>query len=118
MYVTASPCVLCSKKAYQIGIKEIVYLDPYTDIAPNLIINCGWEAPKLRPFTGAVGATFDKLYRPFMPYKDELAIWENTYAKQESIKDKIERLRKKKALQEKVLDVLNAQIEELEKKEE
>ena len=53
-----------------------------------------------------------------MPYKDELAIWENTYAKQESIKDKIERLRKKKALQEKVLDVLNAQIEELEKKEE
>lgn len=117
MYVTASPCILCSKKAYQIGIKEIVYLDPYTDIAPNLIINCGWNTPKLRPFTGAVGATFDKLYRPFMPYKDELAIWENTYVNPESIKDKIEKLRKKKALQETVLDKLNAQIAELEKKE-
>lgn len=114
MYVTASPCVLCSKKAYQIGIKEIVYLDPYTDIAPNLIINCGWNIPKLRPFTGAVGATFDKLYRPFMPYKDELAIWENTYAKHESIKEKIEKLRKKKAIQEKTLEIIDEQIKNLE----
>ena len=76
MYVTASPCVLCSKKAYQIGIKDIVYLDPYTDIAPNLIINCGFDSPRLRPFRGAIGGTFYKLYQPFLPYKDELTIWE------------------------------------------
>lgn len=78
MYVTASPCILCSKKAYQIGIKEIVYLDPYTDIAPNLILNCGYDQPKLRPFMGAIGGTFYKLYQPFMPYKDEISIWEKT----------------------------------------
>lgn len=76
MYVTASPCVLCSKKAYQIGIKDIVYLDPYTDIAPDLIINCGFASPMLRPFRGAIGGTFYKLYQPFLPYKDELSIWE------------------------------------------
>lgn len=76
MYVTASPCVLCSKKAYQIGIKEIVYLDPYTDIAPDLILACGFDQPKLRPFMGAIGETFYKLYKPFLPYKDELAIWD------------------------------------------
>lgn len=76
MYVTASPCVLCSKKAYQIGIKEIVYLDPYTDIAPDLILACGFGQPKLRPFMGAIGETFYKLYKPFLPYKDELAIWD------------------------------------------
>ena len=76
MYVTASPCVLCSKKAYQIGIKEIVYLDPYTDIAPDLILACGFNQPKLRPFMGAIGETFYKLYKPFLPYKDELAIWD------------------------------------------
>lgn len=74
MYVTASPCVLCSKKAFQIGIREIVYLDPYTDIAPDLILRCGWNTPKLRAFRGAIGVTFYKLYRPFMPYKDEIAI--------------------------------------------
>lgn len=76
MFVTASPCILCSKKAYQIGIKEIVYLDPYTDIAPELILMCGYDQPKLRPFMGAIGETFYKLYQPFMPYKDELALWE------------------------------------------
>ena len=78
MYVTASPCVLCSKKAFQIGITEIVYLDPYTDIAPELILSCGYDQPKLRPFMGAIGETFYKLYKPFMPYKDELTIWEKT----------------------------------------
>lgn len=75
MYVTASPCVLCSKKAYQIGIKDIVYLDPYTDIAPDLILRCGFDQPRLRPFSGAIGNTFNKLYRPFLPYKDELKIF-------------------------------------------
>ena len=79
MYVTASPCVLCSKKAYQIGIRDIVYLDPYTDIATSLIIECGFEIPSLRPFRGAIGETFYKLYRPFLPFKDELAIYNKFY---------------------------------------
>ena len=78
MYVTASPCVLCSKKAYQIGIRDIVYLDPYTDIAPDLILHCGFDQPRLRVFTGALGSTFYKLYQPFLPLKDELAIYEKT----------------------------------------
>ena len=81
MYVTASPCVLCSKKAYQIGIRDIVYLDPYTDIAPDLILNCGFDIPRLRAFRGAIGGTFYKLYQPFIPYKDELKIWEETIEK-------------------------------------
>lgn len=75
MYVTASPCVLCSKKAYQIGIRDIVYLDPYTDIAPDLILHCGFGQPRLRVFNGAIGSTFYKLYQPFLPYKDELEIY-------------------------------------------
>lgn len=79
MYVTASPCVLCSKKAYQIGIRDIVYLDPYTDIATSLILECGFEIPSLRPFRGAIGETFYKLYRPFLPFKDELAIYNKFY---------------------------------------
>lgn len=115
MYVTASPCVLCSKKAYQIGIKEIVYLDPYTDIAPDLIIHCGWNPPKLRPFMGAIGTTFDKLYRPFMPFKDELAIWEKNFSPKKSIKGRIEELRRMQISYKKEAEKLQFEIDNLEK---
>lgn len=40
------------------------------------ILACGFGQPKLRPFMGAIGETFYKLYKPFLPYKDELAIWD------------------------------------------
>ena len=115
MYVTASPCVLCSKKAYQIGIKEIVYLDPYTDIAPDLIIHCGWNPPKLRPFMGAIGTTFDKLYRPFMPFKDELASWEKNFSPKKSIKGRIEELRRMQKNYKKEAEKLQFEIDNLEK---
>lgn len=117
MYVTASPCVLCSKKAYQIGIKEIVYLDPYTDIAPDLIIHCGWNSPKLRPFKGAIGVTFDKLYRPFMPYKDELSIWEKSFGKKKGIKEKVDELRKQQDSFQEKINRLQEEIEKIEKEE-
>ena len=74
MYVTASPCVLCSKKAYQIGIKEIIYLDRYTDIAEDQILDSGYDKPICRGFCGLIGATYFKLYQPFMSFKDELQI--------------------------------------------
>lgn len=99
MYVTASPCVLCSKKAFQIGIREIVYLDPYTDIAPDLVLRCGWNTPKLRAFRGAIGVTFYKLYRPFMPYKDEIAILDR--ANQTSLTDE------QKAIQKEIQEYKN-----------
>ena len=74
MYVTASPCVLCSKKAYQIGIKEIIYLDKYTDIAEEQILEAGYNKPVTKGFCGIIGPTYYKLYQPFMSYKDELLI--------------------------------------------
>lgn len=67
MYVTASPCVLCSKKAYQLGIKEIVYFDPYTKIAPDLILACGFNQPKLRPFMGQLEKHFINYINPSCP---------------------------------------------------
>lgn len=74
IYVTASPCELCSKKLYQIGVRKIVYIDPYPGIAREHIVSCGFRRPELQLFKGAYGATFCKLYRPIMAYKDELAI--------------------------------------------
>lgn len=74
IYVTASPCELCSKKLYQIGVRQIVYIDPYPGIARQQIISAGYKRPQLKLFQGAYGATYFKLFMPFMPMKDELSI--------------------------------------------
>ena len=74
IYVTASPCELCSKKLYQLGVRKIVYIDPYPGIAREQIIACGFRRPNLQLFKGAYGSTYYKLYQPFISYKDEQAI--------------------------------------------
>lgn len=74
IYVTASPCELCSKKLYQLGVRKIVYIDPYPGIAREHIISAGFRRPDLHLFKGAYGATYNKLYKPIMAYKDELTI--------------------------------------------
>ncbi|WP_205012748.1 hypothetical protein [Nitrosomonas sp. HPC101] len=63
---------MCSKKAYQLGIKEIVYIDPYPGIANEYTLATGNNSPKLILFRGAIGKSYHKLYTPIMPFKDEL----------------------------------------------
>lgn len=75
LFVTASPCELCSKKSYQLGITQIYYIDKYPGIAKEHIIGVGFDAPKLNQFNGVVGRSFNKLYEPFLAYKDELEIY-------------------------------------------
>lgn len=75
LFVTASPCELCSKKSYQLGITQIYYIDKYPGIAKEHIIGVGFDAPKLNQFNGVVGRSFNKLYEPFLSYKDELNIY-------------------------------------------
>jgi len=77
LFTTASPCELCSKKAFQLGIKNVFYIDPYPGIAGKHILKSGVDPknnPKVLMFQGAVGRAFHKLYEPFMAYKDELKI--------------------------------------------
>lgn len=72
LFTTASPCELCSKKAYQLGIKEIYYIDPYPGIAISHILMGGSRNPELVIFSGAIGRAFHNLYSPKLSYKDEL----------------------------------------------
>lgn len=72
LFTTASPCELCAKKAYQIGIKTIYFIDPYPGISKDHILSCGTNQPKVILFTGAIGRAYHELYQPIMPYKDEL----------------------------------------------
>lgn len=72
LFTTASPCELCAKKAYQLGIKQIVFIDPYPGIARDHILSIGNNQPIVTQFIGAVGDAYHKLYTPLMPMKDEL----------------------------------------------
>lgn len=72
LFSTASPCELCSKKAYQLGITKIFYIDPYPGIAVTHVLRGGVKNPDLILFSGAIGRAFHKLYSPVVPYKDEL----------------------------------------------
>ncbi|MBY4837762.1 anti-phage dCTP deaminase [Pantoea sp. DY-5] len=72
LYTTASPCELCAKKAYQLGIKDIVFIDPYPGIAISHILTIGDSKPNLVQFRGAIGRAYHKIYEQIMPYKDEL----------------------------------------------
>lgn len=95
LFTTASPCELCSKKAYQLGIDKVYYIDPYPGIATTHTLKNGVDVrnnPKLIMFQGAVGRAFHKLYEPFLAYKDELKILTNISAKERLDKKDISKL--------------------------
>ena len=76
LFTTASPCELCSKKASQLGVKKVYYIDPYPSISEPQILtnNRDKDSMKLIQFNGVIGKSFVKLYEPFMAQKDEIKI--------------------------------------------
>lgn len=106
MFTTASPCELCAKKAYQLGISKIVFIDPYPGIASSHILSSGENSPELSLFRGAVGSAFHKLYQPFMPFKDELDMYFSVPRKENKKENQIRHLKKENdALKQKVLEL-------------
>ncbi len=72
LFTTASPCELCSKKAYQLGIREIYYIDPYPGISKKHILSFGKSGnPEMILFKGAIGNAYISLYSPRLSAKDE-----------------------------------------------
>lgn len=105
LFTTASPCELCSKKAYQLGIKVIYYVDPYPGISQEQILDVGTNKPEVRLFNGAIGSAYFWLYESFMAYKDELALLLSQDIQDLTKKQKleIEKLRRsEKVLQNKI----------------
>lgn len=74
LFTTASPCELCSKKAYQLGIEKIYFIDPYPGISNDHILKAGRNNPELILFSGAIGSAYHRIYQSIMPYKDELQL--------------------------------------------
>lgn len=73
LFSTASPCELCAKKAFQLGIKNIYYIDPYPGISVKHVLASGENRPKVILFSGAIGRAYHDLYEPILPFKDELS---------------------------------------------
>lgn len=113
LFTTASPCELCSKKAYQLGISKIIFIDPYPGIATRHTLLVGSNSPELQLYRGAVGRAYHQLYQPIMPYKDELetllSIPGNSNKK--AIRTKI--LEKENLELREELDLLKSQLETL-----
>lgn len=108
LFTTASPCELCSKKAFQLGIKTIFYIDPYPGIATSHVLKGGKQFnPTLRMFQGAVGRTFHKLYEPFMAYKDEVAILTGLNPKT-TLSQKVNELSDDEDIQNQILELLKS----------
>ncbi len=115
LFTTASPCELCSKKAYQLNIKVIYYIDPYPGISKTQILEAGTPEynPEVRLFNGAIGSAYHWLYQPFMAYKDELTLLLGN-----KIDDKLTKIQEEFTGQEKVykqdIEDLKKRIKELE----
>lgn len=75
LFTTASPCELCAKKAFQLGIKDIFYVDPYPGISMQHILSFGTKfSPTMHLFYGAIDDAYIRLYTPRIPIKDELKL--------------------------------------------
>lgn len=72
LFTTSSPCELCAKKAYQLGISRIYYLDPYPGIAGTHVLGAGNARPKVVPFVGALSRGYQQLFEPVMPHKEAM----------------------------------------------
>ena len=109
LFCTASPCELCSKKAFQLGIKKIYYIDPYPGIAQTHILRFGKGKgnPELHLFSGAIGEAYVRLYRPMLAQKDELELVTgiNSKAEVRSIIDTSSRKTSAKDLKYKLMEV-------------
>jgi dCMP deaminase len=108
LFSTASPCELCSKKVYQLGIKTIYYIDPYPGISTDHILSAGSRPIEVKLFSGAIGNAYHWLYDPMMPYKDELSLILGN-----EVKDLVGKYEQQIADQSKEIDNLKTKLSEL-----
>ncbi len=76
LYTTSSTCTLCAKKAYQLGIDRIVYIDEYYDIAIEQTLRAGKKSIFIERFSGIIGEAYHKLYTAPMPEKSVIQLYD------------------------------------------
>lgn len=74
LYTTDRTCNLCAKKAFQLGISRIVYIDEYSDDAVEQTLTYGKEPITNERFIGITGSAYFRLFSSIFPEKDVLDI--------------------------------------------
>lgn len=79
LYTTTFPCELCAKKILQVGIKEVVYCEPYPkSISLEVFFKETFSKINITPFEGVKSPSFYRLFKSPIDIKDrqELEIME------------------------------------------
>lgn len=75
LYTTDSPCTLCAKKAYQLGVSKIVYINEYPGISVQQTLYTGETPVQLRVYEGATGSGYFDLLTILIPEKEMQAYY-------------------------------------------
>ena len=75
LYTTASPCTLCAKKAYQLGVDRIVFIEESPGVALEQTLKTGNRDVQIDQFEGIVGGTYFQLFSSLLPEKDLIQLY-------------------------------------------
>ena len=71
IYTTTFPCELCTKKILQVGIRKIVYCEPYPkSISQSVFFKEHFMNVEIIPFNGVKSPSFFRLFKSALPIKD------------------------------------------------
>jgi dCMP deaminase len=70
LYTTSCTCNLCAKKAYQLGVNKIIYIEDYSSIAVSQTLNTGSRPIEVVKFEGIVGSAYFRLFSSLVSEKD------------------------------------------------
>jgi len=75
LYTTDCTCTLCAKKAYQLGIKRVIYIEEYPGIAVDQTLKTGLHKIEVAQFEGITGSAYFRLFSMLLPEKDFLRLY-------------------------------------------
>jgi len=87
IYTTTFPCELCAKKIARVGIKRIIYCEPYPkSVSMEVFLKEGIKKIDIIPFEGVKSPSFFRLFKPYMNIKElqELELIQAKFEKNKS----------------------------------
>lgn len=70
IYVTTFPCEVCSKKICQVGIKKVVFVEPYRGHSVDLFLKDGINKVEIKHFEGVMPYSYIRLFKVDRHLKD------------------------------------------------
>ncbi|NOX64604.1 MAG: hypothetical protein GXO85_02110 [Chlorobi bacterium] len=79
IYTTSFPCELCAKKIQQVGIKEVIYTEPYPgNISEPIFLRNAFNKIIVRQFEGVMPHSYFKLFK----VREDQKEWQKMYSEE------------------------------------